>query len=80
MPKQSSVAGEAIEILSKARRTSGTAQKFYTIAHVAEMLEVSSRTVRRWIKEGHLGVLRVGGVVRIGDANLKAFIAIHHEH
>src|SRR5450631_3648847 len=37
--------------------------KFFTIADVAERLDVVTRTVRRWVKSGDLLVHRFGGVV-----------------
>jgi len=76
MSKQSSVASE---LASVARGTSGTAAKFRTIAHVAEMLDVSTRTVRRWIADHELAVHRFGSAVRIADADLKVFLALHRE-
>jgi hypothetical protein len=39
---------------------------------------VAPRTVRRWIK-GDLVAHRVGGVVRIGEANLRTFLALHRD-
>ena len=53
--------------------------KCYAITSVAEALDVSTRTVRRWIANGDLVVHRVGGVVRIGEADLRAFLALHRE-
>ena len=79
MRKQLSESIDVAEVASKPRSASSKPAKFYTIAHVAETLEVADRTVRRWIKDGRLSVLRVGGVVRISDADLKAFLAIHRE-
>jgi excisionase family DNA binding protein len=52
---------------------------FFTIAEVAENLRVASRTVRRWIDAGDLVVHRMGGVVRIGEGDLRAFLALHRE-
>jgi len=52
---------------------------FFTIAEVAERLHVATRTVRRWIKAGDLVVHRVGGVVRIAEDDLRAFLAVHRE-
>jgi len=52
---------------------------FFTIAEVAERLQVSRRTVHRWIKKGALIVHRVEGVVRIADRDLRAFLASHRE-
>lgn len=52
---------------------------FFTIAEVAERLHVATRTVRRWIKADDLVVHRVGGVVRIAEDDLRAFLALHRE-
>jgi excisionase family DNA binding protein len=49
--------------------------KFFTINEVAELLVVSPRTVRRWIKGGDLVAHRFGTAVRIAESDLKAFIA-----
>ena len=51
--------------------------KFYTIAQVAEFVEVSTRTVRRWIAEGLLVAHRINGLVRISDADFQTFLAGH---
>jgi excisionase family DNA binding protein len=51
--------------------------RFITIAEVAERLDVSTRTVRRWIKSGDLLVHRFGVVVRIAKGDLQAFLAAH---
>jgi excisionase family DNA binding protein len=53
--------------------------KYYSIKAVAEALDVSPRTVRRWISNGDLIVTRVRGVVRIADNDLRAFLAVHRE-
>jgi excisionase family DNA binding protein len=53
--------------------------KYHTIKAVAEALDVSSRTIRRWIANGDLVVHRVDGVVRIAEGDLKAFLALHRE-
>ena len=49
---------------------------FFTIAEVAERLNVCERTVRRWIAFGLLPVHRFGRTVRISEADLAAFLAI----
>jgi excisionase family DNA binding protein len=51
--------------------------KFYTIDQVAEFLNVSSRTVRRWIAGGRLVAHRFGSTVRISEMNLTAFLGAH---
>jgi excisionase family DNA binding protein len=52
---------------------------FFTITEVAERLHVATRTVRRWIQTNDLVVHRVGGVVRIAEDDLRAFLAVHRE-
>jgi excisionase family DNA binding protein len=51
--------------------------KFYSIDEVAELLGVSTRTVRRSIKRKELVAHKLGRPVRIAEADLKAFIARH---
>jgi excisionase family DNA binding protein len=53
--------------------------KFHTVEQVAEALNVSPRTVRRWIDNEMLVAHRIGGVVRIAEADLKAFLARHRD-
>jgi excisionase family DNA binding protein len=53
--------------------------KYYSIRTVAEAIDVSTRTVRRWIENGDLVVHRVDGVVRVAEADLRAFLAQHRE-
>jgi excisionase family DNA binding protein len=50
--------------------------KFFTIAQVAERLQVATRTVRRWIEAGDLVAHRLGGAVRIAESDLWAFLAV----
>lgn len=61
------------------RRSGSGLAKFYAIKTVADTLEVSTRTVRRWIARGELIVHRVNGVIRIAEADLRAFLALHRE-
>jgi excisionase family DNA binding protein len=61
----------------RGRRHRDNQIKFFTIAEVAERLRVSTRTVRRWIKAGDLVAHRFGGVVRIAETDLRAFLALH---
>jgi excisionase family DNA binding protein len=62
----------------EARRAAPSA-KFYTIAQIAERLEVSTRTVRRWIDRGILIRHRMDGLVRISEADFQAFLAAHRQ-
>lgn len=54
--------------------------RFFTIAEVAEAVEVSVRTVRRWIKRGDLVGHHFGTAVRIAESDLNAFLAQHRHH
>ena len=51
--------------------------RFFTIAEVAEIVEVTTRTVRRWLKSGDLVAHRFGGVVRISEDDLRDFLDRH---
>jgi excisionase family DNA binding protein len=52
---------------------------FFAIAGVAARLDVCERTVRRWIKAGALPVHRIGGLVRISEADFAAFLALRRD-
>ena len=52
---------------------------FFTIAEVAERLNVCERTVRRWTAFGLLPVHRFGRTIRISEADLAAFLATHRD-
>jgi excisionase family DNA binding protein len=52
--------------------------RFFTAAQVADVLQVTERTVRRWIAGGELAVHRLGTRVRIAEADLRAFLALRH--
>jgi excisionase family DNA binding protein len=49
--------------------------KFYTIEDVADSLDVSTRTVRRWVKSGALVTHRFGHLTRISEADFATFLA-----
>jgi excisionase family DNA binding protein len=61
------------------RQHGGGLPRYYTIKAVAESLDVSPRTIRRWLANGDLVVHRVDGVVRIAEGDLRAFLAVHRE-
>lgn len=48
-------------------------EEFYTVNQAAISLKVHPLTIRRYIKEGKLKAVRVGGNVRISLNNLRAF-------
>jgi excisionase family DNA binding protein len=56
------------------------APKFYTIEQIAECVDSSTRTVRRWIANGLLIAHRINGLVRISEADFQAFLAAHRGH
>jgi excisionase family DNA binding protein len=74
----SSTGEEASSSEWRKSRRSQTFQ-FFTIADTAEILRVSPRTVRRWIDRGQLVAHKPGGVVRIGEGDLRAFLALHRQ-
>lgn len=53
---------------------------FYTIEQIAKFVEVSTRTVRRWIQGGLLVAHRINGLVRISEADFQAFLATHRDN
>lgn len=48
--------------------------RFFTIDDVAEHVQVSTKTVRRWIDRGELVVHRLGSHVRVGPDDFTAFL------
>ena len=48
--------------------------RFYTVAQVADLLAVSTRSVRRWIARGELLAHKFGRQVRISEIDLRAFV------
>lgn len=53
-------------------------EQWLTVADVAERLRVSQETVRRWIRDGRLPVLDLGGPkvgYRIKESALATFVA-----
>ena len=50
-----------------------------TIGQTAEVLQVSTKTIRRWIKNGDLIAHRFGRQLRIGESDLQAFIRMRRE-
>ena len=62
----------------RGRRYTGTGvPKAYRIKTIAEALDVSPRTVRRWIATRKLIAHQIDGVVRITDADFRAFLALY---
>jgi excisionase family DNA binding protein len=74
------VSGSSSERAPTARRATGAIPKFFSIAQVAELLEVSTKTVRRWIDQRLLAAHRVGGLVRIAEHDLRVFLTQHRDY
>jgi len=48
---------------------------FHSVHDVAEMLQVSTKTIRRWIEAGRLVPHRVGRQIRISQQDLDGFLS-----
>lgn len=48
--------------------------KFYTLDEIAEMLDVSTRTIRNYINAGKLAAYRFGQAYKVQESDLKTFI------
>lgn len=53
--------------------------KFYTVQQIADFMEASTRTVRRWIEKQLLVAHTINGLVRISDADFQAFLDAHRD-
>jgi len=52
-----------------------TSNKYYTAEEVAEMLKVTTESVRRWIRDGKLKSVKLSGkFIRISQADLDEFV------
>jgi len=50
-----------------------------TISQTADFLQVSTKTVRRWIEAGDLVAHRIGHQFRISEPDLQTFIKMRRE-
>ena len=50
-----------------------------SVATVADRLDVSAKTVRRWIAASELRIHRLGRSVRIGETDLRQFLEDHRK-
>jgi excisionase family DNA binding protein len=49
--------------------------KYYTAEEVAEILKVTTESVRRWIRDGKLKSVKLGGkYIRVSQADLDEFV------
>lgn len=51
--------------------------RLLTVHEVADLFQVSSRTVFRWMERGWLPAIRVGNITRIRPEDLEAFFDAH---
>jgi excisionase family DNA binding protein len=49
--------------------------QYLSIKNLAQRLEVSPRTIHRWIAAGQLRVHTPGGLVRVSEEDVAAFMA-----
>jgi excisionase family DNA binding protein len=62
--------------LSDDRHANGSMdEKYYTVEEVADILNVSPRTVRRWVRTKVLKSYKFGAARRIASSGLQALIA-----
>lgn len=53
------------------------AERWITVADIVERLKVHEQTVRRWIRDGDLQAIELGGKsgYRVNEAEFEAFLA-----
>lgn len=49
-------------------------EKYYTAVEVGQMLKTHKRSIQRYIKDGKLKAIFVGGKYIVSEADLKAFL------
>jgi excisionase family DNA binding protein len=57
----------------------GQPSRFLSVEAVALLLGISQKTVRRWIKKEQLPHHRLGGLIRIAEDDLRAFLAMRRQ-
>ena len=55
--------------------TASRLPRLLAVGEVAELLQVSSKTVRRWIERQELRTHRLGRQLRVAEEDLTAFLA-----
>lgn len=56
------------------KRNRSMQERVFTVDEVAQQLRVDARTVRKWIRNGDLAAIDVGGSYRIRESSLQDFI------
>ena len=59
--------------------TTDLPHRLLTIKDVADILQVSDKTIRRWIDAGDLVAHRVGRQLRVSQGDLETFIKLRRE-
>jgi len=50
--------------------------KFYTVQELAEVLEVTPKTVRKYISKGELKSIRIGRSIYVSEIFLREYLGI----
>lgn len=50
-------------------------EKFYTLKEIEDVLQVSNRTLRDYIKSGKLKAVKIGGKYVVSESNFNDFIS-----
>lgn len=54
-------------------------KKYLSVNDIADLLQVSIDTVRRWIRKGKLPALDFGGQYRVAPNDLQTFLEQHRK-
>ncbi len=65
--------------IEHAPKTASVGPTLYTILQTAGFLQVSTKTIRRWIETGDLVAHRLGHQFRISELDLQTFIKMRRE-
>lgn len=52
--------------------------QWLTTREVARELRIDDESVRRWIRDRHIGAVKVGRSWRVNTSDLNAFLGRHH--
>ena len=52
-------------------------ERMFTVGEVAALYRFTPRTIRNWLKDGRIQVIRIGRSIRIPEASLRDFEANH---
>ncbi len=49
-------------------------EKYYNPKEIAELLSVSEKTIRRYIKSGKIKAIKIGSRLKISESNYMEFV------